>query len=209
MTTLKSFAVKPIDSVKSKLKANNFAEFEARPDIENWRDFKDGNSDVLIYMYHQYVPNLLRFGLQFAPREIVKDSIQDLFLYLKEKKSLSNDVKNISAYLYKSLYRILKKKVNYSVNLTSVDLNKEVKNWKISISREVKMIELEDLKEQKNKLNNSLEDLSAKQRQALLLYYYEGFTHTEITDIMQLKNKSSVRKLIYRALDSLKESFSI
>jgi RNA polymerase sigma factor (sigma-70 family) len=209
MSTLKSFIIEPIGIDKHMPKKNDFAEFESRTDLEIWAYFNDGNSDVLIYLYHKYVAQLLKFGLQFAPRENVKDSIQDLFLYLKERKNDSNQVKNISAYLYKSLYRILQKKQESSMKLSPVDFNSDIKNWQISISKEVNIIEKEKQKEQKQKLQNSLNELSSKQRQALLLYYYEGFTHKEITDIMELKNKSSVRKLIYRALDSLKESFYI
>jgi RNA polymerase sigma factor (sigma-70 family) len=189
--------------------ANDFAEYDARTDVEIWQDFKKGSVGVLIYMYHQYVAQLLRFGIQFAPREVVKDSIQDLFLYLKERKKHTDDVKNISAYLYKSLYRIINKKVEYAMKWSSVDMNSEIKNWRIVFSKEITLIEQEHQQEQEIKLQHSLDSLSPKQRQAILLYYYEGFTHSEITEIMGLKNKSSVRKLIYRALDMLRDSFSV
>jgi RNA polymerase sigma factor (sigma-70 family) len=190
-------------------KANDFAEYTDVDDSKIWADFKDGNGDVLIYFYHKYVAQLLRFGIQFAPRDVVKDSIQDLFLYLKERKDHTAEVSNISAYLYKSLYRIINKKVDHAKNLSSIDTINEVKGWRIVVSNEVKLIEQEQRNEQSNKLQDGLDNLSAKQRQALLLYYYEGFTHQEITDIMDLKNKSSVRKLIYRAIDMLKGNFSV
>jgi RNA polymerase sigma factor (sigma-70 family) len=190
-------------------RANDFAEYTDVDDSKIWSDFKNGNGDVLIYLYHKYVAQLLRFGIQFAPRDVVKDSIQDLFLYLKERKDQTVEVKNISAYLYKSLYRIINKKVDLAKNLSSLDMINEVKGWRIVVSDEVKLIEQEQRNEQSNKLQDGLDNLSAKQRQALLLYYYEGFTHQEITDIMDLKNKSSVRKLIYRAIDMLKGNFSI
>jgi len=197
------------NAVKSiKPLVNNFAECEKRTDSENWKYFNEGREEVLIYIYHTYVAQLLKFGIQFTSREIVKDSIQDLFLYLKERNNHPTEVRNISAYLYKSLYRIIKKKMNRSMNISSIHNDSDIKDWEVVISKEVKIIEKENLKEQKEKLQSSLADLSAKQRQALLLYYYEGFTHQEISDIMELKNKSSVRKLIYRAIDSLKENFS-
>jgi RNA polymerase sigma-70 factor (ECF subfamily) len=197
------------DSVnRSKNRVSDFAEYMDRTDKEIWREFKLGNVDVLIYMYHKYVAQLLRFGLQFAPREVVKDSIQDLFLYLKERKNHAGEVKNISAYLYKCLYRIVHKKVEHTKNMSSIELSSVVKNWRIVVSSEITLIEKENNREQEIRLQQLLESLSAKQRQAILLYYYEGFTHQEITDIMELKNKSSVRKLIYRALDMLKDGFS-
>jgi len=206
----KSYNIDAKSTVKSiKPRVNEFSEYDNRTDFENWNDFKKGSVDVLIYMYHKYVAQLLRFGIQFAPREVVKDSIQDLFLYLKERKKHNSDIKNISAYLYKCLYRIIKKKVDYSMKFSSVDMNSEIKDWRVVLSKEIKLIEQEHQKDQGIKLQNSLDSLSVKQRQAILLYYYEGFTHQEITDIMELKSKSSVRKLIYRALSTLKDSFSV
>ncbi|MCF6352222.1 MAG: sigma-70 family RNA polymerase sigma factor [Cyclobacteriaceae bacterium] len=196
----------PKGVLKGTPRLNDFAEFENVPDNELWDNFSKGNSGVLIYLYHKYVAQLLRFGIQFASRETVKDSIQDLFLYLKERKNQSGEVKNIAAYLYKILYRLIRKKVEYSLKFSSIHENNELQNWHISISKDIKFIEAEHKKEQSKKLERSLNNLSDKQRQALLLYYYEGFTHQEITDIMDLKNKSSVRKLIYRALDALKNN---
>ncbi len=188
--------------------ANDFAEFEDRTDIEIWQDFRAGNIEVLIYLYHKYVAQLLRFGLQFAPREVVKDSIQDLFLYLKERRNHPEEISNISAYLYKSLYRAIRQKIDTAMRLSSVDHQPDSKEWRVVLSSEVSLIEQEHQQEQQAMLQRSLDTLSVKQRQALLLYYYEGFTHQEIADIMELKNKSSVRKLIYRAIDMLRGCFS-
>jgi len=206
MNPNKLFILEPKDTSKGKSRLNDFAEFEHISDNELWNNFSKGDTDVLIYLYHKYVAQLLRFGIQFAPRDTVKDSIQDLFLYLKERKNQSGEVKNITAYLYKILYRLIRKKVEYSLKFSSIHENNEIKNWQISISKDIKFIEAEHKKEQNKKLERSLNNLSDKQRQALLLYYYEGFTHQEIADIMDLKNKSSVRKLIYRALGSLKDN---
>jgi RNA polymerase sigma factor (sigma-70 family) len=194
---------------RSTIRAGEFAEYKDKTDKEIWGEFKLGNVEVLIYMYHKYVDGLLRFGIQFAPREVVKDSIQDLFLYLKERKKHADVVKNISAYLYKSLFRIIKKKVDSSKNISSFDMNTEVKNWRVVVSNEIKIIEQESDREREDRLQQSLDKLSIKQRQAILLYYYDGFTHQDVADIMELKNKSSVRKLIYRALDTLRDSFPV
>ncbi len=209
MNLNKSVVIESIGAEKNRPRSNDFAEFENMSDCEIWKNFSKGDSDGLLYIYHKYVSQLLKFGIQFAPREVVKDSIQDLFLYLKERKNQSTEVKNIAAYLYKSLYRIVKKKVDDSLKLSSLNPNLEVSNWKIAISKEIKFIEVEQQKEQSEKLQRSINDLSIKQRQALLLYYYDGFTHNEIADIMDLKNKSSVRKLIYRGLDTLKENMAL
>ncbi len=206
--TVRSHILSRKGSTGDEPRANDFAEFDDRTDTEIWQDFRAGNIEVLIYLYHKYVAQLLRFGLQFAPREVVKDSIQDLFLYLKERRNHPEEISNISAYLYKSLYRVIRQKVDTAMRLSSVDYQPDSKEWRVVVSSEISLIEQEHKQEQQAMLQRSLDTLSVKQRQALLLYYYEGFTHQEIADIMELKNKSSARKLIYRAIDMLRGCFS-
>ncbi len=186
---------------------DNFAEYAELPDVEIWQRFIAGDWDVLIYIYHEYTARLLRFGLQFAPRELVKDAIQDLFLYLKERKKQPQKIQNIPAYLYKSLYRIIRKKVEYGQRLAVIGED-QVKEWRIVLASEISLINQEHKNEQRKKLQLLLDKLSARQRQALLLYYYEGFTYREIAEIMDLKDKSSVRKLVHRAIDMLRDGFT-
>lgn len=184
--------------------ANKFVD---KADSEIWHEFVKGDDDAFVFIYNKYINKLLRFGIQFAPRETVKDAIQDLFLHFKKSKK-NKPISKISPYLYKALYRIIKAKMDASKRATdSYDEMKEIKYWQIELATDTKLIAFEQQKEQSHKLNKSLNQLSVKQRQAMLLYYYEGLTHEEIKDIMGLSNKSSVRKLIHRGLDSLKKFF--
>lgn len=182
------------------------ATFENKSDAEVWRTFCSGSDEALIFIYNTHIQRLLRFGLQFATRETVKDAIQDLFINLKETKG-NREIKRITPYLYKSLYRIIKRKRSFSERFI-LKRNEDIKNWEIHFSIESKLIDQEQTLEQSTKLQKYLNDLSSKQRKVLLLYFYEGFTHNEIKEIMDLSNKSSVRKLIYRAIESLRRNFS-
>ena len=181
--------------------------YVGQSDAEIWQSYLSGDDDALIFIYNNYVGGLLRFGLQFAPREMVKDSIQDLFLNLKNRRKKRTLVQRITPYLYKAIYRIIKSKLERYKNLITSDGLDQIKQWNIHVSEEINLIRQEHRLEQSKHLQNSMNELSEKQRQAVLLFYYEGLTHQEIADIMGLRNKSSVRKLIYRALDSLKRYF--
>jgi len=178
-----------------------------KTDAEIWNSFMNGDDDAFVFIYNKHVNQLLRFGVQFAPREMVKDAIQDLFLYLKKRKKSDYEVHRIAPYLYKSMYRILLTKLEYEKKFKPNE-HPESQNWEINISRETKLISQEGQEELSNQLRVSLNSLSLKQRQAILLYYYEGLTHDEIRDVMDLSNKSSVRKLIQRGLDTLQIIFS-
>ncbi|HRK52675.1 MAG TPA: sigma-70 family RNA polymerase sigma factor [Cyclobacteriaceae bacterium] len=176
--------------------------FDKMTDLEVWKIFCSGSDEALIFIYNGHVQRLFRFGLQFAPRETVKDAIQDLFVNLKEAKS-AREIQRITPYLYKSLYRILQRKL-FFFRKFNFQANEEIKNWEIQLSVESRLIDEEQSQERLGLLQKSLNELSVKQRKALLLYYYEGFTHNEIREIMNLSNKSSVRKLIYRAVEKLR-----
>lgn len=178
--------------------------FEKYSDQEIWNMFKNNNELAFTHIYSNYVNRLYNFGCQFtSDKELVKDNIQDLFIRLRmsEKKI---QVLSIKSYLYKCLYRQLIKKIK-SQKITS-NINNENDVFEISISIEQRIIntQLDDLK--KSSIKKALNELSTKQRQAILLYYYEGMTYEELAQIFQLKSTKSARKLIYRSIDSIRNS---
>ena len=177
-----------------------------KTDLEIWNAFISGDKSAFVYLYNNYANQLLKFGIQFAPREMVKDAIQDLFVYLKDRKWKGEQVNRIAPYLYKSLYRILLEKIKKGQLLKSLDFE-HGKSWQINVSTEIDVIETGDKSQQAKLLKVRLNELSPKQKQAILLYFYEGFTYEEVKDIMQLSHRSSARKLIYRALETLRGAF--
>ena len=46
--------------------------------------------------------------------------------------------------------------------------------------------------------------MTVRQRQAILLLYEEGMGYKEISEVMELNEVKSARKIIYRALASLR-----
>ncbi len=179
--------------------------FDPCSDAQVWHCFMAGDDEAMIYIYSKNVNRLLRFGVQFVQREVVKDSIQDLFLNLKERKGAVS-VQRIAPYLYKALYRIIRRKMLFSGRYDFKPHADDFKNWQIQFSTEHTWIDSEETLQLSQNLQKQLNALSDKQRQALLLYYYEGFTHDEIKELMNLSHKSSVRKLIERAISSLRDS---
>ena len=45
--------------------------YAGQSDADIWQSYLSGDDDALIFIYNNYVDRLLRFGLQFAPREMV------------------------------------------------------------------------------------------------------------------------------------------
>ncbi|WP_185154433.1 RNA polymerase sigma factor [Fulvivirga sp. M361] len=178
-----------------------------RPDDrELIEDLKAGDVAALGSVYNTHVQNLIRYASQFTTdRDIVLDSIQEVFLYLLDKKDDLKNIRSIRPYLYKSLYHQLMKQLAGNRPLEKSRLDKAGFEFEIEFSSQTRMIFDETYSERLQKMNASLTGLSGKQRQAILLYFYEGFTHQEVADIMGLKHKNSASKLISRSLRLLRK----
>ena len=76
--------------------------------------------------------------------------------------------------------------------------------FSIEFSQETKIIQLENQEEKSYRIQTALNKLTCRQRQAILLLYEEGMTYKEISEAMDLNEVKSARKVIYRALATLK-----
>ncbi len=195
----------PYNSVWNPDKRNSL---DLKGDKEVWKMFRSGDDEVFGYIYMKYANLLFKFGLQYIKeREILKDCIQDVFISLKKnRRNLTSDVLSIKSYLYKAMYRQvmerIKREKRQYLDLSIVNSQ----GFDISISEESRLISEEYLRERIKQIKSALGKLSKKQKQAILHYYYDGLTHQEIAYVMEMKNKSSARKLIYRALHEIREN---
>ena len=110
------------------------------------------------------------------------------------------------SYLLKSLKREILRNKERSNKYNLKDGFKEDNSFGIALSDEMKPIEDHFSDKKKILLKSAMNKLPKKQREAILLYYYEGFTYEEISQIMEVKLVKSARKLIYKAIASIKSS---
>lgn len=170
----------------------------------------NGDESVLGFVYSKYIHRLFRFGSQITrDNDIVKDCIQDVFASLVKQDKTISKISSIKSYLYKSLYRKiierLKKERKY--NLTDPTLD-NLEGFEIEISTQSRIINEEAYREKVLAMNMALKKLSKKQKQALLLYYFDGLSQLEIAEVMNLKDQNSVTMLIRRGLDAIRGNIS-
>lgn len=170
----------------------------------------NGDESVLGFVYSKYIHRLFRFGSQITKdNDIVKDCIQDVFASLVKQDKTISKISSIKSYLYKSLYRKiierLKKERKY--NLTDPILD-NLEGFEIEISTQSRIINEEAYREKVLAVNRALKKLSKKQKQALLLYYFDGLSQLEIAEVMNLKDQNSVTMLIRRGLDAIRGNIS-
>lgn len=185
--------------------------------LKEWSDeeinagIKQGNESILGHIYNQYVRDLFRFGNQISrDKEIVKDCIQDVFVTIIRCNISISSVNSIRSYLYKSLYRAIIEKLKIQRKyLTDHPILDNPEGFEIEISKESRLIDEETYRLKVIKVNREIKNLSKKQKQAILLYYYDGFSQEEIAELMDLKDQNSVTKLIRRGLDAIRQNIGI
>lgn len=160
---------------------------------------------------HQFYYNpLLSYGLVITgQRELVKDAVQDLFLWLLTKPQRLKEISNIEAYLFTALRRNLKG------NLKSRGVVR-------SLSEETDVIEAVDLQvpavdnqfiarerqEHRRKiLTKEIDALPDRLREALFLRYFTQLSYKEIAEVMAIKPQVA-KNFVSRALLKLRNSLS-
>lgn len=179
------------------------ASVSERDEIEIWSRFLDGDDESLIYIYRKYANILFRYANQFSKRhELVRDCIQELFYDLIDKRGRLSPVKSVKAYLFACIKRKLLRKIQKEERLAheregfSFELDRESRNMYPGLDPgDYAIIQL--------KLN----ELPVKQREVILLHFYEGLGYDEIAEVMGIKIKSA-RVLTYRALESLQRELT-
>ena len=173
-------------------------------DKKIWEDFRTGDSYALSHIFYQQVDVLFRYGCKFTPdKELIKDTIQDLFFDLIRTRKNLGDTDNIRFYLIKSFRRKLFRNLNSSKNLNANDEIIEVQA-NIIYSVEEELIGREDLSEREQIVRMALKEISPKQREILFYRFNCEFEYDQICEIMSLKYDSA-RKQVFRALKALKD----
>ena len=169
-----------------------------------WEAFKSGNESAFIYIYETYFDVLFVYGCQFTRNEdIVKDAIQDLFIEIRKNRGRLGKTDSIKFYLYKSLKRTVIKACGQWYNrCEGIDNNTA---FGFVFSHEQILIERQLDEEKTKKLNKAIQSLSPRKREIIYYFYYEGLSYQQIQELMEMSHVRSVRNLLYKALDFLRE----
>ncbi|NBC65620.1 MAG: sigma-70 family RNA polymerase sigma factor [Bacteroidetes bacterium] len=173
-----------------------------------WDQFVDGDHGSFKKLFHGYYDGLYVYGLKLCNEpNLVKDSIQNLFINIWERRDDLDHVESPNVYLYVSLRRNILRKRKKQVR--SREIAEEAKDdFDIHFGVEELIIKNELKQELKVKLHSALEQLSNKQKEVLYLHYYNGMSYGEIEEILSI-NRQSIRNHMYRAMETLRTVLDI
>lgn len=173
-----------------------------RSDIDLWNSLISGNKSVLEIIYRRHYSSLFNYGMMlYNEKELIKDCIQDLFMKIYKSPKLSPTT-SVDAYLLKSLKNILLDKL--STQKQTIDIND------LPVDCYVNDTELEQLFSKSDddirlmkQLRNAYNQLNHNQRNAIYLYYIKGLTWTELSEILNITEHSSMN-LVERAIAKIR-----
>jgi len=113
---------------------------------------------------------------------------------------------NVKNYLYKA-FRLLLFKDAKMIQQNITYEESEYYDFDATLSIEDSTIEGENIQHVQERLQQKLNQLSPRQREAIFLKFYEGLNYDEIAEVMDISVKGSY-KLMARALDSLRGMLS-
>lgn len=169
-------------------------------DTSYWALFKEGDKDALGKIFQTYYKELYFYGLKIIlVPEIVKDVIQEVFVRLWENKDSLGHVTKVKSYLLVALR-------NELVQASKKNRILEVNNINVepfTITIEDFLINEEDSMLLNKRLVASLNKLSERQREVIVLRFYHNLTFEELEEVLEM-NIQSVRNLLFRALEKVR-----
>jgi len=181
---------------------------QAIDDNQLWEDFKTGEKYALSQIYHLHVESLFRYGKKFSSdSDLIKDTIQDLFFDLIRTRIKLGSTDHIYFYLIKAFRRKLFRTISETKKTRSSDNNEDAFLANIVYSVEEDWIQKEHLTKKEELIQKGLAELSPKQREILYYRFTCDFEYEQICEIMSMKYDSA-RKMVFRALKSLRENLT-
>lgn len=168
---------------------------------ELWQRFRSGDEQAFTAIYNTYFATLYRYGYHIASDdELVKDTIQTLFIELWRAHRTLSPTNSIKFYLLKAMRRQVYRAIRQqSAAFTDADAANG-----LSFSPEFEFITQEFQAQQQAQLRQAIDQLSHRQREAITLLYIDGLAYPEIADMMAVQVRT-VYNLVYEALEKLRK----
>lgn len=173
-----------------------------------WSEFRKGSELAFTTLYKEFVHDLYHYGERItSDKELIEDSIHDYFVDLWNHRQRYGEVSSLKFYLLKGFrYRLIKNIQRRRKLPVEYNLDDEY-TIEIVLSAEFEWISKQTSEEKKAGIRQSLNALTKREKEAITLKFYDGLTYEQIAELMTLSVKSTY-KLVYRAIDALRESLA-
>ncbi len=165
-----------------------------------WEKFRAGDRRAFEIIYSEYVDALFAYGSRITHhRALLEDAIQDLFIEMYTYGGKLRKPQSLEFYLYKSLKRIIYRKLKEKYRFTHPDQLVELFELKFPVEE----MEPDDQEERIRPLQDELTNLNPAKREILFLKFNSGLTYKEIGELLRI-NPDTVKKQVARVLKLLR-----
>lgn len=166
----------------------------------------EGDKEALSYLFTKYYDYLFNYGLKIVhhenEEEIVKDSIQEIFLSIWVNREKMEQIKHIRSYLFSALRLAIYHHLEKQKNRVKRELQYQDENRNTLFNIEEILIHFEIEKENETIVQDLIKKLSKRKKEAIYLKFFHGFNNEEIASIMRI-NIQSVYNLISESIVSM------
>lgn len=168
-----------------------------------WKQMKSGDHTALAVLFEHFYSDLYHYGLKIVNEpDLVKDSVQDVFLRIWERRATLGEVKNAKAYLLSSVRRRLLE--SKTIDWPAVSQEPDASDSQVFSFSSTEFIEVDEISRQlRSSLVQSINSLPDRQRELIFLRFYFNLPYAEIARIMDVKEQT-IKNMMQRAIANLR-----
>lgn len=174
----------------------------SKPTYQTNRKFGADN-DIYVLLYDVYVDMLYAYGRGMGfEKEELRDAIHDVFLNFITRQTKFDNVHNLRYYLLRSLRNKLIDMKRTSLVSCQFDESSEPEMY-LTVSIDETLADRERVAALKSRLENMLNELSSKQKQAVYMKYMLDMDYEDIAAVLDV-TPHAVRKFVSKGLANLR-----
>jgi RNA polymerase sigma factor (sigma-70 family) len=182
---------------------NETSSSQFREDVLLWDSLRKGNEIAFSTLYKKYVQPLFNYGMHIHPnRDLIKDCIQELFIKIWEKRDSFGSIEKVNFYLFRSFKNLLFHKIETSSKKSPLTQDL-IDQMAPELPVENLHIDSEMVDQRIIRLKKAVLLLTDRQREVILLRFFQGFEINEIAEIMNL-SVPSVHNLLSLTIKALR-----
>ncbi len=171
-----------------------------------WENFRAGDRQAYEALYRMYVGRLYDYARRFGASEAVAhDCLHDLFVEMWLKRSQLGAVSQPEYYLARALRNRLLRKMEQEKKIIHPD--NESFAFEIAPAADIALIDAQQEDAQQEKLQQALQSLTDRQREAIYLRFYQDLDYETIAAMLQMEQQSAYN-LVFRALQMLRKTLA-
>ncbi|UCS95473.1 sigma-70 family RNA polymerase sigma factor [Echinicola marina] len=176
-------------------------------DAELWGNIVRGDRESFARVYKAYSNDLYRYGFGFTKDgNLIQDVLHDVFVHVWSIRNNISIQKSIKFYLFTTFRRELIKVVNEQYRRDSLEDYHAQFLWESSFEELLHKHQI--VSESNVKINEALESLPLRQKEAIYLRVIEELGYEEISELMGVQ-VPSIYNLIFKGIRTLKSSLDL